>query len=317
MFKPSAKVWMNNHLVPLEEAKVSVWAHGIHYGDNIFEGIKIYKCIDGRSAIFRLRPHVRRLFFSASAIGLKIPFSMIEIEQAIIDTIKENNLVEGYIRPLIISGEGDISPCPHNNVIHTVIGIGEWESYFNKETIRTKISRWRRDHRVMPFYAKVAADYVNAKLAKMEAEASGFDDAIVLDLHDYVIEMSAANIFVVKGSVLMTPSPDQAILRGITRDSIIRLARDMGIKVKDEAMINKNLLYDSDEAFSSGTAAEVTPIKTVAEEDGEGDKYTDIEEMPIGKECPGPITKKLRELFLKAAKGEVPEYAREWLTYVD
>jgi branched-chain amino acid aminotransferase len=315
MFKPSPMVWMNGEFVPLEEAKISVWAHGVHYGDDIFEGLKVYKCIDGRSAIFRLSPHVRRLFFSASVIGLKIPFSIIEIEQAIINTIKKNNLQEGYIRPLVISGEGDIGPYPHNNAIHTVIGTGGWESYFNKETIRTKISRWRRDCRVMPFYAKVAANYVTAKLAKMEAEAFGADDAIVLDLHNYVVEMSAANIFVVKDKILMTPSKDQPILRGITRDSVIRLAQDMGIKVNGEAMINKTLLYNSDEVFSSGTAAEITPIKTVAEEDTEENKYEDITEVPIGAECPGPITKKLKEFFLKVVRGEIPEYA-EWLTYV-
>ena len=315
MFKPSAKVWMDGKMILREEAKVSVLSHGLHYGDNIFEGIKVYKCVDGRSAIFRLRSHVRRLFYSASVIGLKIPFSMGEIEQAIIDTLKANNVEEGYIRPLLISGEGDIGPCPHNNPVHTVIIVGEWGKYFKEKVIKAKISKWRRDRQVAPFYAKVAANYVNARLAKSEAEESGYDDAIILDLEDYIVEMSAANIFIVKEKKLMTPSLNQAILRGITRDSIIRLARDAGIKVEGDAMINKTLLYRADEAFSSGTAAEITPIEIVAEEDGEN-KYGDLEEVRIGKECPGPLTKKLQEIFFKVIRGEIPQY-QEWLTYVE
>lgn len=307
---------MDGRIVTREEAKVPVLAHGIHYGDNVFEGIKAYKCADGRSAVFRLRSHVRRLFYSASAIGLKIPFSMLEIEQAIIDTLKVNNLEEGYIRPLLISGEGDIGPCPHNNnPVQVVIITGEWGQYFKEKAISAKISRWRRDRQVMPFYAKVAANYVNARLAKGEAEQSGYDDAIVLDLYDYVVEMSAANIFIVKNRVLMTPSPDQAILRGITRDSVVRLARDTGITVKDDAMINKKLLYGSDEVFSSATAAEITPIEIIAESDEE-DKYGEVMESRIGAVCPGPMTSKLKELFLKATRGEIPEYQKQWLTYV-
>lgn len=304
MFKPSAKFWMDGKIIPREEAKVSVMAHSLHYGDGIFEGIKVYKCIDGRSAIFRLGTHTHRLFYSASAIALKIPFSKMEIDQAIIDTVKANGLEEGYIRPLIILGEGDIGPCPHNNPVHVVIIVGEWGHYFAQETISVKISSWRRDCRVMPFSAKVTGNYVNAGLAKREAELLGFNDAIVLDQWEYATEVSAANIFIVKDGVLMTPSVIQPILRGVTRDSIIRLARDMGISAREDAFINLNLLYAADEAFTAGTAAEITPIK-------------EVEGSLIGKVCPGPITLKLKEMYLKAARGEIPQYQKEWLTYVE
>lgn len=304
MFKPSANFWMDGKIIPRKEANISVMAHSLHYGDGIFEGIKVYKCIDGRSAIFRLGTHTHRLFYSASTIALKIPFSRMEIDQAIIDTVKANDLQEGYIRPLVILGEGDIGPCPHNNPVHVVIIVGEWGQYFAQETISVKISNWRRDRRIMPFNAKVTGNYVNAGLAKREAEELGFNDAIVLDQWGYATEVSAANILLVKDGVLMTPSVSQPILRGVTRDSIIRLAQDMGITAKDDVFINLDLLYASDEAFTAGTAAEITPIK-------------DVEGFPIGKVCPGPITLKLREIYLKAARGEIPAYQKEWLTYVN
>ncbi len=311
MLKPSANFWMDGKIIPRQEAQISVLAHSLHYGDGIFEGIKIYRCIDGRSAIFRLGSHVHRLFFSALVEGIKIPFTKMEIEQAIIDTVKFNNLQEGYIRPLVIYGEGDMGPCPHNNPVHVIIIMGDWEKYFTKKAISVKISKWRRDNRVMPFSAKVTGNYVNAGLAKREAEALGFDDAIVLDRWGNISEASAANIFIVKDGNLMTPiamqslssiTLDPPILKGITRNSLIRLAHDIGISV-EETPINQNLLYDADEFFQTGTAAEITPIK-------------DVEEIPIGKICPGPITQKLQELFLRAVRGEVPVYQKEWLTYV-
>lgn len=311
-------IWMDGKLVPWQEANVHVMTHSLHYGLAIFEGIRMYKCADGRSAIFRLSSHVRRLFNSASLTKIiKIPFPSLEIEQAVIDTVRANKLDEGYIRPLVLVGVGDMGPLPKNNLIHTIITSWQWGHYLGKEAldrgIRVKISRWQRDNRVLSWKAKITGHYVNAAFAKKEAEEAGYDEAIVTNTRGCPIEGSAENLFIAKDGNLLTPSLAEPVLAGITRNSVIRLARDRGVMVNDDATIPKDDLYDADEAFFCGTAAELTPIKLVAEED----KYGEIEEVPIGSVCPGPITKKLQELFFKAVRGEIPAYAKEWLTYLD
>lgn len=318
MPKPMDFIWMDGKLIPWQEANVHVMTHSLHYGLGIFEGIRAYLCVDGRTAIFRLNSHVCRLFRSAQITGIiKIPFTQEDIKQGIAETVKANKLKEGYIRPLVLIGVGEMGPLPHNNPIHVVFIPWKWGHYLGKEAIekgiRVKISRWRRDNKVLPWRAKVTGHYVNAALAKKEAEEAGYDEAVILDARGAPIEGSAENLFIVKNGELLTPSLDEPILPGITRSSVIRIARDRGITIKDYASILKEDLYDADEAFFCGTAAELTPIKLVAEED----KYGEIEEFPIGSACPGPITKKLQELFFKTVRGEIAEYQKEWLTYVN
>ena len=308
MDKHTEKIWMDGHMVPWEEATVHVMAHSIHYGTGLFEGIAFYKCEDGRFAIFRLGDHVCRLFRSAEITGfIDIPFLQREIEEAIIETVRVNSLKEGYIRPVVIIGAGGIGPLPHGNPVHLAIIITEpLGSYFGEDAVEKGISvhiaSWRRDNRIMPFKAKVAANYINSALAKAEAQSLGFDEAIVLSDSGYVAEGSAANVFMVKDGILLTPDLSLPILNGITRETAIILARkELGLKVK-EGFLKTEDIYEADEAFFTGTAAEITPIR-------------DVEEFLIGDVCPGPVTKKLMELYRKTVRGEIPAY-RSWLTYV-
>jgi branched-chain amino acid aminotransferase len=317
--EPMDSIWMDEKLVPWQEATIHITTHSLLYGITPFEGIRIYKCTDGRSAIFRLHSHIDRLFNTAKITGIiKIPFTRLGIEQAVIETVQKNKLEEGYIRPLVLIGVAGIGPLPDDNSpIQVAIIPCRFGHYLGEGAlergIRVKISKWRRDNRVLPWHAKLAGHYINAALAKKEAKESGYDEGLVLDSRGCPIEGSAENLFIVKDGKLLTPSLEKPILAGITRNSVIHLAQDRGITVKDEETILKDDLYDVDEAFFCGTAAEITPIKALAEED----KYGEIDEFSIGKVCPGVITKKLQELFFKAVRGEIPQYQKEWLTYVD
>ncbi len=309
MVKQTDFIWMDGNLVPWKEANVHVTAHSIHYGTSIFEGMNFYGCKNGRSAIFRLNSHIRRLFKSAGILGfIKIPFSLQEIEQAVIETVKANKLKEGYIRPVVIVGEGGIGPFPHGNPVHVAIIIKEpLMGYFGQNAVEkgisVKVSSWQRDNRVMPFAAKVGGNYVNSALVKLEAKKDGFDEAIVLDNKNHIDEGSAANIFIVRDGKLVTPSLAMPILKGITRDTVITLAQDELYLGVEETPFGLEDFYEADEAFFCGTAAEITPIREV------GEHY-------IGKVCPGSITKKLQQLYSKVVRGELARYER-WLTYVD
>ncbi len=305
----SPYVWMDNEIIPKEEANISVFAHTLHYGDGAFEGISVYKCIDGRSAIFRLMDHVNRLFFSATANAVIIPFTPNEIYHAIIKIVRENALEEGYVRPLVIVGEGDMGPYAPNNPIHVALMTWKWgSSYMGADALKNGVSlgiskKWRRVNSAMPFSAKVVGNYVNAKMVKKEAKENGFQDGIILNQHGHIAEVSAANIFLVKNNILKTPSLALPILSGITRASILTLARcELCLAVEENLIDNADVLFDADEAFVCGTAVEVSPIR-------------EVDNRLIGSVCPGPITTKIQELFFKAVKGELPAY-QSWLTYV-
>lgn len=305
----SPKVWMDGIFIPKEDVKISVFAHTLHYGDGAFEGINLYKCTDSRLAIFRLVEHIDRLFFSASANGITIPFAPAEIKQAIIDTVKINGLEEGYIRPLVFVGEGDMGPYAPNNPIHVVLMTWKWgAAYMGADALQKGVSfgiskKWRRVAYAMPFSAKVTGNYVNAKMTKKEAKENGFQDGIILSQYGHLAEVSAANIFIIKNNKLFTPSLALPILNGITRNSIIELVRRaLGLVVDDDLIDNSNALFDADEAFACGTAVEVSPIK-------------EVDNRLIGSVCPGPITTKIQEIYFKATRGELPAY-QNWLTYV-
>jgi len=298
-------IWMNGELVPWDEAKVHVLTHTLHYGLGVFEGIRCYKCANGRSGIFRLRDHIDRLFQSALIAQIEIPFSKEEIEEACKEIVRVNELEEAYIRPLVFIGEGVMGVHPHDNPIRVAIIAWKWGAYLGEEALkngsRAKTSSYIRHHpNAMMTKAKICGNYVNSVLAKREVTRLGYDEAILLDPEGYVAEASGENIFIVKDGIIKT-IPPTTILPGITRNTVIRLAKDRGYTVIEERF-TRDELYIADEVFLTGTAAEVTPVR-------------EIDDRPIGNGKPGKITQELQELYFKTVKGELPKYSH-WITYV-
>mgnify|MGYP001582376200 FL=1 len=302
MLQKVAKIWMDGKLVNWEDANVHVLTHTLHYGVGVFEGIRCYRCEDGSSAVFRLDEHVRRLFDSAHIMGMAIPFSRDDIKKAIIDTLKANDLKEAYIRPIAFIGDGDMGIYV-NNPIRVAIAAYPWGAYLGDEGlnngIRVKISSFNRFHvNNTMTKAKTCGHYVNSVLAKREAKSLGYDEALMLDTEGYVSEASGENIFMVRKGVLKT-TPLTSVLDGITRDAVIAIAEENGIKVKEERF-TRDELYIADEAFFTGTAAEITPIR-------------EVDNRKIGEGKPGEITKSIQKEFFDIAKGKNLKY-RRWLT---
>ncbi|WP_029898522.1 branched-chain amino acid transaminase [Desulfohalovibrio reitneri] len=298
------KIWFDGKLVDWDEANVHVLTHTLHYGLGAFEGIRAYKTSDGRSAVFRLKEHTRRLFDSAKILGMEIPFTEEEINNAIIETLKANKLEEGYIRPLVFVGAGAMGVHPGTNPIRVAIATWPWGAYLGDDAllkgIRVKTSTFTRHHvNIMMTKAKACGNYVNSVLAKTEAVADGYDEAVLLDTEGYVAEGSGENIFIVRNGIIKT-TPLTSILAGLTRNSVIELARDLGYTVVEERF-TRDKLYIAEEAFFTGTAAELTPIR-------EADRRT------IGEGQAGPVARKLQEEFFKVVKGENPKY-EHWLDY--
>jgi branched-chain amino acid aminotransferase len=297
------KIWLDGKFVPWEKAQVHVLTHTLHYGLGVFEGIRCYLGSDGRSAIFRLPEHVERLFDSARAMELSIPFGPKEIHEACCRILKVNGMKDGYIRPLVFIGDGVMGVHPQNNPIRVTIIAWKWGAYLGdeglKKGIRVKVSSYTRHHvNVMMTKTKTCGNYVNSILAKREVIRDGYDEAVMLDTAGYVSEASGENIFLVKRGQLKTP-PLTSILPGITRDSVLTIARDLGLPVTEQRF-TRDELYLADEAFFSGTAAEITPIR-------------EVDNRPIGEGRPGPITREIQTIFFKAVKGEEDRY-RSWLT---
>lgn len=305
MVEKTKFIWLDGQFMPWDEAQVHVLTHTLHYGLGTFEGIRAYHGHDGRSAIFRLPEHTQRLFDSAHATQLAMPFSQEEINHACIEILRKNELKEGYIRPLVFIGEGVMGLHPQDNPIRVAIITWPWGAYLGDEGlrrgIRIKTSSFIRHHvNIMMTKTKTVGNYVNSILAKREVTQAGYDEALLLDTEGYVAEASGENIFIVKHGVLRTP-PLTAILAGITRASIITLAQDLGLMVKEERF-SRDEVYIADEAFLTGTAAEVTPIR-------------EADDRLIGSGSPGPITLQLQDAFFSAVRGENPRYA-SWLTYI-
>ncbi|MFQ3573171.1 MAG: branched-chain amino acid transaminase [Thermodesulfovibrionales bacterium] len=305
MINKTEKIWMDGRFVDWDKANVHVLSHSLHYGLGVFEGIRCYETKDG-PAIFRLDEHVTRLFQSAKIFMLEIPFSQQDIKQAIIDTIKVNSIRECYIRPLAFIGYGAMGLYPKGNPINVVIAVWPWGAYLGEEGlnngIRVKISSFIRNHvNSNMSRGKISGYYVNSQLAKKEAITNGYDEALLLDTSGFVSEGSGENIFIVRKGVLKT-TPLTSILEGITRDSVIEIARDMGILTLEERF-TRDEVYISDEAFFTGTAAEITPIR-------------EVDNRIIGDGKAGAITKKLQTTFFSIVKGENPKY-KHWLTYID
>ena len=299
----SKLIWMDGELVPWNEAKVHVLTHSLHYGLGVFEGIRAYETSTG-PAVFRLTPHIKRLFNSAKIYMLDIPFSLDEIVQATKDTVRENGLNSCYIRPIVYLGYGEMGLNPLPCAVNVSIAVWEWGAYLGDEGIRNgvrmKVSSWQR-HGVnaMPPAAKGTGMYINSSMAKVEALKAGYDEAILLSPQGYVSECTGENIFIVKDGAIYTPPVSAGALEGITQDAVRTIARDLGYQYA-EANIVRSDLYTADEAFLSGTAAEIVPIRSV-------------DDRELGD--PGPVTRAIQDIFFKAVRGEVPEYA-SWNEHV-
>jgi len=304
MIPKTDKIWMDGKLVDWDNANVHVMTHTLHYGLGVFEGIRCYETPKG-PAVFRLDEHVDRLFASAHIFLLEIPYSKDEIKEAILKTIKVNRMKSCYIRPLVYIGYGAMGLYPKENPVRVSIAVWSWGTYLGEkgleEGIRIKTSSFIRNHvNANMTRGKVCGYYVNSQLAKKEAISCGYDEALLLDTEGYVSEGSGENVFIVRGGVLKT-TPLTSILEGITRNSIIKIAEDAGIKTIEERF-TRDELYIADEAFFTGTAAEVTPIR---ESDGRA----------VGAGKPGKITKKLQSIFFDIVKGKNKKY-KAWLTKV-
>ena len=296
-------VWMNGELVAWEKATVHVLTHALHYGTGVFEGIRCYETPEG-PAVFRLQDHMKRLENSGRIFMMELPYTVDELIAATHETIKANGLQSCYVRPIAFRGYGEIGVNPEANPIDVAIAVWPWGAYLGddalKDGVRMTISSWRRhDPNIIPPAAKVTGAYINSVAAKQEAIHKGFDEAIMLNTQGYVAEATGENIFVVKDGEITTPGLSSGALSGITRDSVMKLAADLGNPVK-EAMISRSDLYTADEMFCCGTAAEVTPIR-------------EIDGRIIGP--PGPVTLEIQQKFFDVVKGADEKYAH-WLDIV-
>ncbi len=299
------KIWMDGQLVAWDDAKVHVLTHTMHYGSGVFEGIRAYATSRG-AAVFRLTDHITRLFNSAKVFMIDIPYTPEQIVEAVKDTIRVNGLDECYIRPLVYLGYGEMGlnplPCP----VNVSVAVWPWGSYLGDEGlrlgVRCKISSWQRhDPNAVPPAAKGTGMYVNSSMAKVEALKGGYDEAILLSPQGFVSECTGENIFVVRGGTIVTPPTSAGALEGITQRSVMTIARDLGYEVEVGNVLRSDL-YTADEAFLSGTAAEVVPIRSV-------------DDRPVGRGEPGPMTQKIQETYFATVKGEVDRY-KDWLEHV-
>jgi branched-chain amino acid aminotransferase len=298
------RIWLDGALVPWEAATVHVLTHTLHYGLGVFEGIRCYECHDGRSAIFRLREHIDRLYGSAHVLELAVPFPRERVMEACVETVRANRLRECYLRPIVFLGDGEmgLAARPPSRV---AIAAWPWGAYLGDEGmrngIRVKTSSFQRYHpNTFMTKAKAVGHYVNSIVASREVRTAGYDEALLLDVDGYVSECSGENVFIVtEGVVKTTPLP--TVLGGITRHAVLRLLGDLGIPVREERF-TRDEFYLADEAFLTGTAAEVTPVR-------------ELDDRRVGNGTPGPVTKQLQERFFAIVRGREDRY-RSWLTYV-
>jgi len=299
------KIWFDGELIPWEQANVHVLTHTLHYGLGVFEGIRCYKLADGRSAVFRLEDHIRRLFESAQICSMPMPFTHDQIVEACLETVRANALDECYIRPIAFMGDGAMG-LGADNATRGAIVAWRWGAYLGDEGlnqgIRAKVSSFKRPGiDSLMAKGKVVGHYVNSILAKREVLAGGYDEAILLDPEGYVSEASGENIFIVRDGKVSTPGQGGSLLIGITRDTVIELMRAMGIEVT-ERFISRDELYIADEVFMVGTAAEVTPVR-------------ELDHRTIGKGTRGPLTEKVQQAYFDVVKGVSLPHER-WLSLV-
>ncbi len=305
--KPSRLIWHNGHFVPWAEATVHVLTHGLHYGSSVFEGIRAYESHRGL-AIFRLGDHIERLFDSARIHRMRPKFNAPQFEQACRDVLRVNRLFRGaYIRPIVYRGAGEFALAPSDQLpIEAAVAAIEWGAYLGAEALEKGVdacvSSWQRAApNTFPTLAKAGGNYLNSQLISMEAARNGYAEGIALGTDGMLSEGGGENLFLVRKGVLYTPSMSSSILSGITRDSIITLARDMGLEVRETAL-PREALYLADEAFFTGTACEITPIRS-------------IDRLQIGDGGRGPITMRLQDAFFGLFSGRTPD-KHNWLDHV-
>jgi len=298
-------IWMNGNFVPWKDARIHICSHVIHYGTGVFEGLRCYNTPKG-PAIFRLQDHTDRLFNSAKIYRLEVPFTKEEINQATVELIKKNELDECYIRPIVYRGYQELGVNPFTCPVEVALITWKWGKYLGPEALEqgvdVMVSSWNRmAPNTFPAMAKCCANYMNSQLIKMEALTYGFVEGIALDVSGFVSEGSGENIFAVRKGVIYTPPVHATILPGITRDTVITLARELGYEVRETSML-REFLYLADELFFTGSAAEVTPIRSV-------------DKIPIGTGKCGPVTKRLQEEFFALIEGKRAD-RYNWLTFI-
>ncbi|MEM4475001.1 MAG: branched-chain amino acid transaminase [Fervidicoccaceae archaeon] len=306
MVRWGSKIWFDGKLIEFNEAKIHVMTHSLHYGVGVFEGIRAYRLDDGSVGVFRLDDHLRRLEFSAKIYRLKLPYTLEQLREAVIAVVRESGFGDCYIRPVVIFNTTALGIFPKERPVSVAIGAMEWEKYLGeayRRGARVTVVKWRRPPPdVLPIGAKALGNYLNSYLATVEAREKGFDEALMLDYRGFVSEGPGENIFAVLGGKLVTPPPSASILPGITRDTIMRLARELeGVEVV-EADLTLGQLLSAEEAFFVGTAAEVTPI-------------VEVDGVSIGDGEPGPLTRRLQRLYEDLVRGRLKEYS-SWITRV-
>ncbi len=299
------KIWMDGQLVEWRDAKIHVLTHTLHYGCGVFEGVRAYKTGRG-TAIFRLPEHTERLFNSAKILRMHIPFTPAHVMEAQREVVRANALESCYLRPLAWIGDTKLGVSPRGNSIHLMVAAWPWGAYLGEEGlkrgIRVKTSSYTRHHvNITMTQAKAVSNYTNSILANLEATDDGYDEALLLDASGFVSEGAGENVFVIKKGVVYTPDLSAGALNGITRDTILAICQDLGLKLV-EKRITRDEVYIADEAFFTGTAAEVTPIR-------------ELDRVQIGAGSRGPVTEKIQAAFFDIVNGRNPKYA-EWLTPV-
>jgi branched-chain amino acid aminotransferase len=306
MLKPTAKIWHNGKFINWEDATIHVLAHVTSYGSSVFEGVRCYKTVNG-PAIFRAKEHSRRLIDSAKIYRIDLPFTAEQITEGMLELIRVNGLESCYLRPLVLRGYGNLGVMPtKDNPIETYIACWEWGKYLGEEGLAKGvdvcISSWTRiAPNTLPALSKAGGNYMNSQLIRMEAAANGYAEGIALDASGYISEGSGENIFVVRDGKILTPPLGASVLPGITRDTVIQLARSLDMPVV-ETLIPRELLYIADEVFFCGTAVEITPIRSV-------------DKIVIGNGGRGPITERLQQEFFAVVEGRKAD-TFGWLTPV-
>ena len=305
MHDRDGKIWMDGRLVEWRDAKIHVLSHTLHYGCGAFEGVRAYNAVGG-TAVFRLREHTERLFNSAKILRMKIPFTIDEVMAAQREVVRANRLESCYIRPRTWIGSEKLGVSPKGNTIHLMVAAWPWGAYLGEEGmkrgIRVKTSSYTRHHvNITMTQAKAVSNYTNSILANMEATEHGYDEALLLDASGFVSEGAGENLFVIKGGVVYTPDLSAGALNGITRNTVFAICQDLGLKLV-EKRITRDEVYIADEAFFTGTAAEVTPIR-------------ELDRVEIGRGSRGPITEKIQAAFFDIVNGRNAKYA-EWLDRV-
>ena len=303
-FETAEKIWMNGDLVDWDDATVHVLTHTLHYGNGVFEGIRAYETDTG-PAVFQLRPHIERLFQSAKILYIDIPWTVDQLVEGVLDTVRVNGFSSCYIRPLVYLGYGEMGLNPLDCKVEVSISCWPWGAYLGDESlekgVRLMISSWQRhDPNAMPPAAKGVGHYVNSQMAKVQAIKSGYDEAILLSPQGYVSECTGENLFIVREGKIITPPSSAGALEGITQKTIRKIAEDLDIPYIQGNILRSDL-YIADEAFLSGTAAEIVPIRSV-------------DDREIGDR--GPITKAIQEVYFDVVRGKRPEY-ESWNEYVN